>query len=265
MATMYYQDYAVESQEYYEIRGAIEPLRREVAVYYNISPEELTYDDYFEYARTQYSVVFVPLINDGVDQNNKIVFNGHLDFREGHYTIFYNISNLTTIERQRFTIMHELMHLWLHIGSGLEYCNEKDKEFQADIAASELFLPSKKLEAMLTQKYYFQWITQKTGMSKGALNTRLFNYLVFEKNVSLSATRTIVKEFRFNNDISLCYYVAYDTRIKKEFETSDFDEIDTLEKFLSILKQKFSDFVDNTYRLIQKLIYQEVLQVVPIF
>ncbi|MEI3648342.1 ImmA/IrrE family metallo-endopeptidase, partial [Lactococcus lactis subsp. lactis] len=122
--------------------------------------------------------------------------------------IFINQSMPLT--RIKFTILHELTHLYFHKlednkkvftskFSGKYSDDVLPFEDEANIIASLLFCSTPKLEMLLTRNYSFDKIKSITGMSIKGLHSRLLNFLNHILGLSNSESIKLVLKLRDND------------------------------------------------------------------
>ncbi len=122
--------------------------------------------------------------------------------------IFINQSMPLT--RIKFTILHELTHLYFHKlednkkvftskFSGKYSDDVLPFEDEANIIASLLFCSTPKLEMLLTRNYSFDKIKSITGMSIKGLHSRLLNFLHHILGLSNSKALGLVLKLRDND------------------------------------------------------------------
>ncbi|MDU1630906.1 MAG: ImmA/IrrE family metallo-endopeptidase, partial [Lactococcus lactis] len=122
--------------------------------------------------------------------------------------IFINQSMPLT--RIKFTILHELTHLYFHkLEDNKKVFTSKflgkysddvlPFEDEANIIASLLFCSPPKLEMLLTRNYSFDKIKSITGMSIKGLHSRLLNFLHHILGLSNSKALELVLKLRDND------------------------------------------------------------------
>lgn len=264
---MIFNDVEIDSNQYFEVVNSLYDLKKEVCNYFNITMSQLRWFHIMNYLKDTGKVIF----QYGYFSKE---FNGKTRrIDKDHILTMLNTNEENNDGRKHFTAMHEVTHSVLHLDGALSnktfYSNSANdvssdlKEIQADIGASELLMTSEAIYQACCSHQTFKDMCNTFEVSYGALNTRLLNYLVFEKNMYLPLALKLVTNFRYRNNQDLDWYIQYNDAIMDSFEKSNFDfseENGTGYKgFASYIKLFFPAFYQNVSVSTLYLTYQQYL------
>lgn len=211
-----FYDTEVSNDEYKQIKNYMLPLLLDVSNYFKIKLSEVRWNHVYEFAEDilNYDILFYdfgPIISRQ--------FSGRTKLIDGEVSIIINSNELHKKERQHFTLMHEIVHAYIHIknsvhpifASSTRNLSPEDVqvEIEADIGASILMANDKALQHELEENKSFYSLCNKFSCSYSSMFMRLRNFLCFEYNMSGIAATYFVREFQNWSNNSLNIFVKY--------------------------------------------------------
>lgn len=261
---MTFNDVEIDSDQYFEVALSLNQLKNDVWLYFNISFEKMRWYHVVNYLENTGKVIFSY-------QNLPKNFNGKTKKVGNKIFTMLNTNDENNDGRKHFTAMHEVTHGVLHLDGPVKdetfYSNnitetsQDLKEIQADIGASELLIPSEGLFDACINKLSFDQMCNSFECSYGALNTRLLNYLVFERNLTMPLALELVIDFRYHMKKDLCWFIEYGESINANYQSFICDAYSeyssNFDGFQEYLKSYFLEFSQNTSLRTQYISYRQ--------
>lgn len=190
------------------------------------SPLNINVSDILHFFCNEYSIQLIGFTSESNTYKSKLLSDGHFITLENvenvdsvftkavdgftvkknsNYVIELNCD--LPISRFTFTLLHELAHIKFHLNSkntrlfkfnskpGVNASNNKF-ENEANYIASTLFVPDEKLKYFFTNRYSYQEILDKTGMSNKALFNRIKNWLMYTIKMAPGVVLTLLWGYR---------------------------------------------------------------------
>lgn len=264
---MIFNDVEIDSNQYFEVANSLYDLKEKVCNYFNITMSQLRWFHVMNYLKDTGKVIF----QYGYFSKE---FNGKTRrIDKNHILTMLNTNEENNDGRKHFTAMHEVTHSVLHLDGALSnktfYSNSANdvssdlKEIQADIGASELLMTSEAIYQACCSHQTFRNMCNTFEVSYGALNTRLLNYLVFEKNMYFPLALKLVTNFRYRNNQDLEWYIQYCDSILSIFDdvqTETYGEYSNgFDGYNNYIKSCYPTFWINVSASTVYLVYQQYL------
>lgn len=263
---MIFNDVEIDSNQYFEVVDSLHKLKNQVCEYFNMDMYNLRWYHVVTYLQETYKVTFVY-------KELPKQFNGKTSRYGNNLITVLNTNDALNDGRKHFTAMHEVTHAVLHLDGPVNnrtfYSNSVTevshdlKEIQADIGASELMMPSEAIYEACCDHQTFRNMCNTFEVSYGALNTRLLNYLVFEKQMELPQALSMITDFRYRNNMNLDWYIQYSDAIIDTFsdvETEAFGQYhDGFDGYKEYVENCYPEFFNNVSLPTVLLIYKEHL------
>jgi len=201
-------------------------LNEASSLYPSKSPLNISVSDILHFFCNEYSIQFIGFSSESNTYRSKLLSDGHFVTLENvknvdsiftktvdGFTVKKNSSYVIElncdlpISRFTFTLLHELAHIKFHLNgkntrlfkfnskSGVNASNNKF-ENEANYIASTLFVSDEKLKYFFTNRYSYQEILDKTGMSNKALFNRIKNWLMYTIKMYPHSALTLLWEYR---------------------------------------------------------------------
>lgn len=228
MVGNWYRGVYVDKETYFNAINKIAGLHHQVAIYFQIHPAYLRWYHFRQYAE---NVLNFDIVCRDFGRVSSNIVSGMLYSNCGTVAIGVNTNGKINIGRQHFTMMHELSHGIAHVNGNIQTQSFKDLvsssnyskediiiENEADFCASIMMISDEALEDAITLDTSFEELCFIFEASKGCVNTRLFNYLIYNLGLPNHTTRTIINKFRYNNEsLGSTLFYGFDIDINNNF------------------------------------------------
>lgn len=209
MVGNWYKGVYVDKETYFNAINKIAGLHHQVAIYCKVYPIDLRWHHFKQYAE---DVLNFEIVYRDFGRVSSNIVSGMLYSNCGTIAIGINTNMKINEGRQHFTMLHEISHGIAHVNKNLQTQSFKDLisnssyspediiiENEADFCASIMIIPDEALVDSLRFFASFNDFCNIFEASYACVNTRLFNYLIYNHNLPSSIVRRIVNKYRYEN------------------------------------------------------------------